>query len=90
MPEETQKTRKRYDVSPEEFVEASWQESSTPNAVARRLGMPRSCVLSRACTYRKRGVRLKRMRPPSRKLNIERLNKLAAAVCNDPLAATSP
>jgi hypothetical protein len=72
-------TRKKYSVSPDEFV-AAWTDSATTAEVAKRLAMPRQVVLARASAYRRRGVRLKplkRLNP--RRLDVERLNQLAAA-----------
>jgi hypothetical protein len=79
----TTKTRRKYNVSPEAFV-AAWTASETTAEVATRLSMPRSLVLARAWTYRKRGVKLKTlMRFNTRKLDLNRLNELAAASMQD-------
>ena len=75
--------RKRYNVSPEEFVKA-WQESKTVQEVADKLQMPRNLVLSRKSMYSKNrkdgspGVQLKTMAKVSKRtLNIDKLNEIA-------------
>jgi biotin operon repressor len=69
--------RRRYRVTPEEFVVA-WQTSTSAQEVADKLKMPKANVLARACSYRKAGVQLKRMKRASgRRLNVERLNSLS-------------
>lgn len=54
-------SRKRYNLKPEEFVTA-WQTSASVQEVADKFGMPRDIVSARASSYRKVGVKLKKMR----------------------------
>jgi hypothetical protein len=68
--------RNKYDVSAEAFVLA-WQSSNTAEEVAAKVGMPRSLVHARACTYRRIGVRLKTLgRVNPQRIDVEALNKL--------------
>jgi len=70
----------QYNVKANEFVWA-WQTSETAAEVAERLGMPRPIVYARASSYRKRGVRLKKLKRSSpRGLNTDALNRLADAL----------
>jgi hypothetical protein len=66
---------KNYGVSPEEFIKV-WQESGNAAEVAAKLRMPREIVLSRSSEYRRRGVRLKKLRKSGR-LDIAALNTIA-------------
>lgn len=69
------KRRRRYDVTPEDFVRA-WQTSGTAQEAADKLGMPKSNVLARASNYRSRGVNLKVMSKASpKRLDVGRLNE---------------
>jgi len=70
--------RQQYKVSPEAFVRA-WQSSETAGEVASKVRMPRARVFSRAAWYRRKGVRLKKLRRSSRKLNVAYLNAIIAA-----------
>jgi hypothetical protein len=77
------KPRRKYAVTPEEFV-AAWSACETTSEVAIRLSMPKNIVLARASTYRKRGVRLKTMKRVNiRRLDIDRLNELATGAPPD-------
>lgn len=78
MPEA--KARKKYNVSPEEFVVA-WEESGSVDEVSSRLGMPKPNVTARASSYRAKGVTLKQMpRGGNRRLDVENLNDTAGRV----------
>src|SRR5687768_7634734 len=82
MSDTAKKNRKKYAVSPEQFVKV-WQESNSAQEVADKLGMPKNIVLARSAVYRKNrgdgspGVPLKKMeRKNPRKLDVTALTKL--------------
>ena len=71
--------RKRYHVSVEAFVRV-WQAGDSAKDVSEKLGLPLPLVTCRVWTYRRRGIRLKKMpRRNPRKLDVEILNRLAEA-----------
>jgi transposase len=72
MPE---KKRKQYDVTPDKFIQA-WQAANNVAEVAAQLGIPKSIVYSRASTYRKRGINIKKMKRNPMSLDAYRLNQL--------------
>jgi hypothetical protein len=73
------KTRNRYNVSSEKFVEV-WQASASAAEVSEKLGMPKNIVLARSATYRKAGVVIKKMpRQNPRRLDVAGLNVLVGA-----------
>lgn len=61
--------------TPKEFVKA-WQESSSLEEVARKLGMKPKTVHSRASFYKRKGVPLKKMRG-GRSVDWDELKKYA-------------
>jgi hypothetical protein len=66
--------RQRYGVSPERFVDV-WEMASSADEVAKLLGMPKAIVHARVSTYRKMGIKLKKMpRSPKNKVDVEALN----------------
>jgi hypothetical protein len=67
--------RKKYDVSPERFVEV-WEKSKSSDEAAEELHMPKSILHARASGYRAQGINLKRMPRKSRRLDVEGLNRL--------------
>lgn len=70
--------RKSYNirhVSPEQFVR-EWQIGVNLSDIAKKLGMRKNSVSSRARFYRKNGVPLKALGHPRPVLNQERLKKL--------------
>ena len=67
------KKRNDYRVSPERFVVA-WQASKSVAEVAEKLSIPEDRVLSRASSYRKKGVLLKKFVPKSLALDVDKLN----------------
>jgi hypothetical protein len=70
------KARQEYNVSPAEFVKV-WQSSETTQEVSDRLGMPKPIVLARASSYRKDGIKLKKLRRDRKNaLDIDGLNRL--------------
>ena len=76
--------RRKYNVSPEEFVTA-WETSETPLEVATKLNMPKPIVLARASSYRAVGVRLNKMtRKRVDSLDIAGLNNLIAKLPREP------
>ena len=73
---ENRKRRAKYDVTPEQFITA-WQTSESADEVAEKLKMPKPIVLARVSSYRRAGLKLKKMpRRPGKELDIERLNRL--------------
>ncbi len=64
----TTRPRSSYGFTPEQFVEA-WQTSKSAPEAARKLSqltgkvVPPAVLHTRASTYRKKGVKLKKMRP---------------------------
>lgn len=69
--------KRNYNVSAEDFVRA-WNESSSVQEVADRLGMPKPIAHARACNYRRKGIPIKPMRRQyRRKLDIPALQRLA-------------
>jgi hypothetical protein len=67
--------RQNYEVSAEEFVRA-WQQSSSVDEVAEKLGMPKPIVLARASTYRQKGVKLKAVKRGAKGLDVDTLNAI--------------
>jgi hypothetical protein len=68
-----------YHVSPNDFVIA-WEAASSVRELALKLGMSPRAVAARANFYRRRGVRLKRLKlQTSRRLNVEELNRVILA-----------
>lgn len=71
--------RKNYGVDGPTFVK-TWQESSSAAEVAEKLDMPKNIVLARKAVYANKGVNLKKMeRKSPRKLDVDKLNEVAAA-----------
>lgn len=70
---------RKYDVSPERFVEV-WEKSKSSDEAAEILGMPKPIMHVRAAGYRALGVKLKEMPRPKKKLNVEGLNELIASL----------
>jgi hypothetical protein len=69
------KSRKSYDVSPTELIEA-WESSETVQEAAAKLKMPKAILLARASKYRQTGIKLKKMKRPSRRsLDVDALNR---------------
>ena len=52
--------RNNFKISPKTFIK-TWQKSESPRAVAQKLGLNLSSVHQRACSYRKHGIKLKKM-----------------------------
>jgi hypothetical protein len=68
--------RKKYGVTPAEFIVA-YSTSETAQEVSEKLKMPVPIVVARAATYRKNGVRLKKLRRRiSRRVDVAELNSL--------------
>lgn len=67
--------------SPEEFVRL-WQSADSPRDVAEKAGISVRRATSRACLYRRRGIRLKKMaglgwdNNASARLDVEALNRI--------------
>lgn len=68
--------RRRYNVTPEEFV-YTWQTSPSAVEAARAMGMPVTTCQQRASAYRKRGVNLKEMpRKNAKAIDVAGLNRI--------------
>jgi hypothetical protein len=68
--------RTKYDVTPAQFV-AIWQTSETVQEVSDKLKMPEPIILARACSYRKAGVRLKKLKRKRKPgVDVDALNRL--------------
>jgi hypothetical protein len=67
--------RKKYEVTPERFIEV-WQTSKNAREAAEILGMPKGILFARASGYRSQGINLRKMPRQSRRLNVEQLNQL--------------
>ena len=62
--ENIEKNQTKTQISDREFVKA-WQLGKSPDVVAEALGLQRPSVMQRACTLRKKGVRLKKFPRPA-------------------------
>lgn len=75
----TKKTKKKkghqYGVTDVQFVEA-WTTSSNIDEVMQKTGLPRNAVYSRVNSYRHKGVKLKHMKRPAVRMDIEALNAI--------------
>jgi hypothetical protein len=67
--------RKKYDLSPEQFVE-TWEKSTSSQEAAGQLGMPQAIAHAQASAYRAQGIKLKKMPHGPRPLDVEGLNRL--------------
>ena len=69
--------RTEYDVSPEQFIRV-WQQSTSVDDVATKVGMPKPIVLARKSNYTGLGIKLKKMPRKSRDrgLDVNALNAM--------------
>ena len=77
MAKKTRQGRTEYDVSPEKFIRV-WQQSTSVDDVAAKLGMPKPIVLARKSNYTALGIKLKKMPRKSRErgLDVNGLNAM--------------
>ena len=77
MAKKTRQGRTEYDVSPEKFIRV-WQQSTSVDDVAAKLGMPKPIVLARKSNYTALGIKLKKMprKSTDRGLNVNALNAM--------------
>ena len=77
MAKKTRRGRTEYDVSPEKFIRV-WQQSTSVDDVAAKLGMPKPIVLARKSNYTALGIKLKKMprKSTDRGLNVNALNAM--------------
>lgn len=84
---------KKKAITAEEFVIA-WQTSNNYDEVVAKTGLPRRACQSKACLFRKRGIKLKvferqgRTGPPP--LDVPSLNKLIDQLTTNPLDTYNP
>jgi len=69
------KVKPVYGVTAEAFCDA-WSSSSTIDEVMEKTGLPRNAVYSRVNSYRKKGVKLRKMARPKQRMDIEALNAI--------------
>lgn len=72
-------TGNRYSISPEKFVEI-WSKADSVDAVIKETKMPKNAVYSRVTSYRTKGIQLKVMKRPSRRMNIAALNEIVNTI----------
>lgn len=65
----------RYGVSAAKFVEI-WTLAGSVDQVMKETGLPKNAVYSRVNSYRKKGMKLKRMPRPNKSMNIDAMNAL--------------
>jgi hypothetical protein len=72
------KKRAKYEGASAEVFIRTWEESSSAQEVAEKLGMPVPIVHARASNYRRNGVKLKDFGKPRGRgrLNVDELNAL--------------
>ena len=77
MAKKTRRGRTEYDVSPEKFIRV-WQQSTSVDDVATKLGMPKPIILARKSNYTALGIKLKKMPRKSREhgLDVNALNAM--------------
>ena len=77
MAKKTRPGRTEYDVSPEKFIRV-WQQSTSVDNVATKLGMPKPIVLARKSNYTALGIKLKKMprKSTDRGLDVNGLNAM--------------